>query len=403
MIGTILQISLLRLWNNKQELLLIFVVPILFFSIFALIFSRGVGRDTTCLKVAVVDEDQSQLTQSVVDELVRAGVARAKNGLRLRHGTDGGSVESRHYPRSQGRSGNSFSARIGYECAPQCALAVGLLAEGSNPVARQLIGALLSRAMSVNVAKIAGPRGNQRPPEPAASESMLAARTTPVSDAVPAREAFRFAESDVFADTKTNPQIAMYAAGIAVMFLLFSASGAGGSLLEEHEAGTLDRLLSSQLTVTQLLAGKWLFIVLMGCVQITIMFSWAQLVFGVDLFGHLPGFCLMTIATASATASLALCLAVVCQSRSQLNGVSVVLILSMSALGGSMVPRFLMSESMQRIGKLTFNAWALDGYQKVFWYELPLSALRLELAILFSIAAYLAIVARVFSDRWEMR
>ena len=43
----------------------------------------------------------------------------------------------------------------------------------------------------------------------------------------------------------------------------------------------------------------------------------------------------------------------------------------MSALGGSMFPRFLMSENMQKVGLLTFNAWALDGYLKVFWRDAP--------------------------------
>jgi ABC-2 type transport system permease protein len=86
-----------------------------------------------------------------------------------------------------------------------------------------------------------------------------------------------------------------------------------------------------------------------------------------------------------------------------LNGVSVVLILSMSALGGSMVPRYLMSESMQRFGRITFNAWALDGYQNVFWYDAPLSALRTEVIVLLAMAAYLLTVARVFADRWETR
>ena len=44
----------------------------------------------------------------------------------------------------------------------------------------------------------------------------------------------------------------------------------------------------------------------------------------------------------------------------------------MSALGGSMFPRFLMSETMQQFGLVTFNAWALDGYLKVFWRNAPL-------------------------------
>ena len=57
------------------------------------------------------------------------------------------------------------------------------------------------------------------------------------------------------------------------------------------------------------------------------------------------------------------------QSRAQLSGFSTILILTMSALGGSMFPRFLMSETMQRVGLVTFNAWALDGYLKVFWRD----------------------------------
>ena len=46
MIRTVFHIALLRLWNNKQELLLALVVPILFFSIFALIFSHGISTGT---------------------------------------------------------------------------------------------------------------------------------------------------------------------------------------------------------------------------------------------------------------------------------------------------------------------------------------------------------------------
>ena len=34
-----------------------------------------------------------------------------------------------------------------------------------------------------------------------------------------------------------------------------------------------------------------------------------------------------------------------------------------------MFPRFAMSEGLQTAGLFTFNAWALDGYQKVFWRD----------------------------------
>jgi ABC-2 type transport system permease protein len=177
--------------------------------------------------------------------------------------------------------------------------------------------------------------------------------------------------------------------------------GNSGTLLEEEENQTLERLMCSELTMSQLLAGKWLLITLVGIVQVTIMFAWAQLAFGVDLLGHLPGFAVMTVVTAGAASSFALTLAALCRNRAQLNAVAVILILCMSALGGSMVPRYVMSETMQQIGKITFNAWALDGYIKVFWRDLPLGELAPELTVLTATAVVLFGAARLLARRWE--
>lgn len=46
MILTFLRIAFLRLRNNPLELLLVFVMPVLFFSIFAMIFSQGIAAGT---------------------------------------------------------------------------------------------------------------------------------------------------------------------------------------------------------------------------------------------------------------------------------------------------------------------------------------------------------------------
>ena len=117
--------------------------------------------------------------------------------------------------------------------------------------------------------------------------------------------------------------------------------------------------------------------------------------------GHLPGFMVMTVVTAAAAGSFALVLATLSSNRAQLNAVAIVLILCMSALGGSMVPRYVMSETMREVGKLTFNAWALDGYIKVFWRDLPLVDLAPEVMVLTATAIVLFVVARVLARRWE--
>ena len=113
---------------------------------------------------------------------------------------------------------------------------------------------------------------------PFTGEVSLAAPEILVSDATvtqkansPTDEAFRVVVETPQADRQQNPRIAMYSAGIAVLFLLFSATGHAASLLEEAESGTLDRILVSQAGLFQIICGKWLGIFIMGCLQITIM------------------------------------------------------------------------------------------------------------------------------------
>jgi len=203
------------------------------------------------------------------------------------------------------------------------------------------------------------------------------------------------------AASQENPRIAMYAAGIAVLFLLFSATGNAAALLEEAESGTLDRILVSKAGLFHIVVGKWLGILLLGCLQITVMFLWAEVAFKIQLGKHLIGFCVMTFSTAAATASFAMLLATLCKTRAQLNAVSVVIILSMSAVGGSMIPRFAMSDRMKEIGRWTFNAWALDGYQKVFWYQSPLSSLQTEVTVLLGSSVVLGLLTLMLSGRWK--
>jgi ABC-2 type transport system permease protein len=208
---------------------------------------------------------------------------------------------------------------------------------------------------------------------------------------------------DVLGASKTDSVVAFYAGGMAVMFLLFNAAGpgGGGALLDEVESGTLERLLSSNAGMGKVLASKWLFITGMGVFQTAVMFVWGALVFDLELWQHLGGCALMTVFTAAAAAGFGLVLATLCRTRSQLNGLATILILTQSALGGSMFPRFLMSETLQDIGRYTFNSWALDGYIKVLWRDAPLSALAPELAVLAALTLVFLGLARLLARRWE--
>ena len=401
MIATVLDIAVRRLRHGRTELMLTFLVPVVFFSIFALIFGSGIGRNPR-VRTLLADADESELSAALVEAVGgQAGVvattlepgadATAEAERQVREGLVSAAVV---VPTGWG------GAVIGQEEPP----AVRVLSDSSNQVGAQVVGALVQKAVFETVPK--GPPGVGTPGVPPGGDAGAVAGGPPAALPESSRPT-AFAPPppvevvDLLGEGKDNPLVAMSAAGIAVMFLLFSSAGSGGSLLEEEESGTLERLLSSRLTMGQLLAGKWLFITLQGVAQVTLMFAFGQLVFGVDLLGHLPGFAVMTLATAAAAASFALLLATACQSRTQLNGVSTILILTMSALGGSMVPRYVMSERMQEWGLVTFNAWALDGYNKVFWRDQPVEALGPQVAVLAAAAVGLMLAARVMARRWE--
>ena len=172
----------------------------------------------------------------------------------------------------------------------------------------------------------------------------------------------------------------------------------------------LERLLATSTPMSRLLAGKWLFFAAMGFTQVVVMFVWGAVVFGLDLWTvkRLTGFVAMAVVTAAAAAAFGIVLATACRTRSQLSGTSTIVILIMSALGGSMVPRFVMPDFMGTLAKFTFNGWALDGFLKVFWYDDPQAGalqgalgLAPEVGVLSGACLVFLWLARRLARRWE--
>ena len=104
---------------------------------------------------------------------------------------------------------------------------------------------------------------------------------------------------------------------------------------------------------------------------------------------------------AGAAAAFGLILSAACRTRTQLNGVAVVVILTLSVIGGNMFPSFLMPEGLQALGRWTFNAWALEAYRKVFWYDRPLPELLPQIAALVAATLVFLGLARWIARGWE--
>ena len=69
--------------------------------------------------------------------------------------------------------------------------------------------------------------------------------------------------------------------------------------LDEAESGTLDRVLSSHVTMTRLLAGKLAFATLLAFSQLVLMFLWAWAVFKLDFLPIIKERYMLTCRTAT--------------------------------------------------------------------------------------------------------
>ena len=396
MIATLVRISWTNLRRDRVVQMLVFVVPIVFFSIFATVFGNQ-QNGTSRIDIAVVDEDHGDFSRRIVEALQHEKALRVRTTTRK----DGGERLDRAGAQQLVREGDLPVAVVlpagfgsggfifgGSANAPH----VQLLADVSDPIAPQLVYGLLQKTVMTAAPDVVARSGIRR--DGAGQQGRAADRSRDVVLPIDTVDVMR--QSNGGANL-----VSFYAAGIGVMFLLFSVSGASGSLLDEVDTGTLDRVLSTHAGMGGLLAGKWVYVTLLGMLQLTVMFVWGMIAFRLDLLRHLPGFFVMTLFTCMAAAGFGLVLATIARTRAQLSAMSNIIVLTMSALGGSMFPRFLMSESMQKLGLATFNAWALDGYLKVFWRNAPIAALWPQLLVLSALTVVFLAIARTLARRWE--
>jgi ABC-2 type transport system permease protein len=169
------------------------------------------------------------------------------------------------------------------------------------------------------------------------------------------------------------PGLVQSVSGTAIMMLLFSVAGIGASLLHEKQEGMLKKLLCAPIPPDNILFGKMVYANIISIVQLSIIFVFAKLAFGLDIMHHLPALVLMIIVTAYACSSFGIFLASFATSHQQVQTLSTLIVLIMSAIGGSMIPVFIMPEFMQKIAVISVNYWAVQGFFDIFWKLLPLT------------------------------
>jgi ABC-2 type transport system permease protein len=175
-------------------------------------------------------------------------------------------------------------------------------------------------------------------------------------------------EQVVGIDTKSSVATATrIVGGYAVMFLLFAVAGSSAAFFDEKNSGIFRRLLSAPVSRSQLLWSRFLYGVLFGLGQLTVLFFAGQLLYGVDVMGHLGNLLILCACVAAACTSFGMLLSAITRSAQAANSLATLLVITMSAVGGAWFPISLMPEFMQKIAQFSLVYWAVEGFGSVLW------------------------------------
>ena len=182
--------------------------------------------------------------------------------------------------------------------------------------------------------------------------------------------------------------------GTSVMFTMMILLTGGAILLViERQQGLLRRLASTPITRGQLVAGKWIGLLALACVQLSFALLAGWLFFDMDWGPHLGTVCLLLVSWAAFNASLAILLASIARSEAQMSAIGVLASMVLAALGGCWWPIEITPAWMQSLARCLPTGWAMDAmHHLVSFGDGPVTILP-QLTAILSSALLLAMLA----------
>lgn len=344
MIFAVFKTMWLRLWRDKGALVLAFVLPGFIFAIFAAIFSNASGGNLD-LRVALANsttaEDAAAFSQSLQEsDLISVSFNQAWNEADILE-----------------------RVRLG-----QDDVGIILLGSPSDPTAPFIkVVQDPSRKVAATVLK-----GQIR--QMLVTQSGV--QNTEIFETISALET---SENTALED----PTVTYYIGATAILFLLFSAMQGAAISIDERRNGISDRLMVGPGGAFGMLSGKFVFLAIIGFFQAAIICGVAALFFNVPIAKHIAPLIFACLGAAVLASGFALLIASLCKTQTQMNTVSTFAVLLLSAIGGSMVPRFMMPSWLQQLGVFTPNYWSIEAFYGILARGQSLSELIVVWLVLF--------------------
>lgn len=188
--------------------------------------------------------------------------------------------------------------------------------------------------------------------------------------------------------------------GMGVQFILFFGLDMGIRLLLLRQSGLWQRLRAAPVSRVMLLGSRTVSAALISGFILCVLFTFARIVFQVQVRGSLLGFVLVCAAFSFMTAAFGLMIAALGKTVEGTRGFSIMATLIMVMLGGAWAPTFIFPQWLQKVTVVVPTRWAMDGIDNMTWRGLGLSSALWPVGALLLFTLLFGIVA-VTQFRWE--
>jgi ABC-2 type transport system permease protein len=151
------------------------------------------------------------------------------------------------------------------------------------------------------------------------------------------------------------------------------------------------------------LLGKFLFVLVVGIAQMTILFCYGEWMFQLGLFRDPVTLVVLSLTWVVTAGAFGIFLASVSRSQKQAESFASLLIILMAALGGCWFPLQLMNLPvlLETACETTMTYWAMTGFQGMLWNQLPWYSTKSLVAVgwQWGWAASLTVLAAYFYRR----
>ncbi|MGG3915088.1 ABC transporter permease [Rossellomorea vietnamensis] len=337
-----------RLFQNRRAFLLLFGMPLLFTFIFGGVI---IGDGEYKPEIAVVDEDQTEASHALINELKASDSFTFTKGNSKRAAEQFDNQEITGYISVE----KGFESKLQNEEAPEIVFVSGPSFEGAALVEQLINDSLVKQKVSATAAKFYRETTGENP---AAIQEKISDKLKSVPAAV---ETVSVTKNE---DMQSMNNLTARSAGFTIMFVMIAMLSSTGILLEARQNGVWYRMMSTPATKVELLCGYMLAFFVIGWIQFGILMTLSEKIFHIE-WGNMFANMILVSSLLLCSIGLGLFLAGFVKTSEQQSVFGNLIIISTCMIAGVYWPVEIMPDFIQHISTFLPQYWGMEGFAEL--------------------------------------